>query len=113
MRSIKHFNRIKYNSSWISDDYNTHCRLFNYMGLDWSLILRYKGIGGWTIRLCNDESDELYIFNSGINKMVLSLNDYIVNEIDGWYYEDINELKNKLETDLISLLKKYEDYTSN
>jgi hypothetical protein len=30
--------------------------------------------------------------------------------LDGWYYEDITELKNRLETDLILLLRKYEEY---
>lgn len=109
MRKINQINRIKYISDWDYVDENVVYRLFTYMGINWNLILRYHGIGAWTIRLCNSNDDEVYIFNS-MNQMVCSINDDDINDIDGWYYEDLDELKNKLSSDLIFLLKKYEKY---
>lgn len=115
MRSIKQINRIKYTSDWLSNvlESNITYRLFTYLDLSWNVILRHHGIGGWTIRLCNNDSDELYIFNSGVNKMSISINDDLIYELDGWYYDDIDELKNRLDSDLIILLKKYEEYINN
>jgi len=112
MRGVKQIKRVKYTGDWISnvDMSNITYRLFTYNGLNWNVILRNNGIGGWTIRLCSDNSDELYVFNSGVNRVFISINDDLVNELDGWYYEDITELKNRLKTDLILLLKKYEKY---
>jgi hypothetical protein len=115
MRSVKQIRRVKYTGDWISnvDMSNITYRLFTYNGLNWNVILRNNGIGGWTIRLCSDNSDELYVFNSrvtGVNRMFISINDDLIYELDGWYYEDITELKNRLENDLIVLLRKYEEY---
>jgi hypothetical protein len=42
--------------------------------------------------------------------MSISINDDMISEIDGWYYEDLGELKDVLATDLIKLLRKYEEY---
>jgi len=110
MRSVKKNNRIKYTGEWFSVD-DIHYRHFTYSFMSWSTILRYRGVGGWTIRLTNNETlDELLIFNLGIGKMSISINDDVISEIDGWYYEDLDELKNVLETDLIKLLKRYEEY---
>ena len=115
MRSVKQIKKLRYTNDWVSnvDDSNITYRLFTYNGLTSNVILRNNGIGGWTIRLCCDDSDELYVFNSGVNRMSISINDDLINELDGWYYEDITELKNRLETDLILLLRKYEEYIEN
>lgn len=113
MRSVKQIKKIKYTSDWVSnvDGSNITYRLFTYLDLSWNVILTNRQeLGGWTIRLCNNDSDELYIFNSGVNRMSISINDDLINELDGWYYEDVDEVKNRLETDLIVLLRKYEEY---
>lgn len=115
MRSVKQIKKLRYTSDWMSnvDDSNITYRLFTYNGLTWNVILRHRGVGGWTIRLFNGDGDELYIFNSNVNRMSISINDDVIYELDGWYYEDITELKNRLENDLIVLLRKYEKYIEN
>lgn len=110
MRNISQIKKVKYTSDWIPYDANLTYRLFNYLGLDWNLILRYKGIGGWTIRLCCEDSNELYVFNSGVNRMSISINDDLIYGIDGWYYEDLKPLKLKLNDGLKVLLGKYEEF---
>lgn len=112
MRSVKKINKIKYDGEWehnIGFSSITY-RLFTYLDINWNVILRNNGVGGWTIRLCNDSGDELYVFNSGVNRMSISINDDLIYLINGWYYEDLNQLKEKLNTDLIILLRKYEEY---
>ncbi len=110
MRSLRTNNRIKYKDEWSSFE-DIYCRPFTYLLMSYSVILRYRGIGGWTIKIINHtELDELLVFNSGIGKMSISINDDMISEIDGWFYEDVNELKDVLETDLIKLLRKYEEY---
>jgi hypothetical protein len=115
MRSITKNKKIKYTSDWVSDNEISTIiyRLFTYLDLSWNINLKYNGIGGWTIRVCNELDDEFYIFNSGVNRMSISINDDLIYELAGWYYEDIAELKGRLETDLIILLKKYEEYIEN
>ena len=112
MRSVKQINRIKYTSDWQNniEFSNITYRLFTYLDLTWNVVLRHSGVGGWTIRLCNSDSDQVYVFNSGVNRMSISINDDLINELDGWYYEDVTKLKNRLETDLIIFLRKYEEY---
>lgn len=112
MRSVKQIKKIKYTGDWETNiEYsNITYRLFTFLDLSWNVILRHRGVGGWTIRLCNGGGDDIYIFNSGVNRMSISINDDLINELDGWYYEDVDEVKNRLETDLIVLLRKYEEY---
>jgi hypothetical protein len=116
MRSVKQIKKLRYTNDWVSnvDDSNITYRLFTYIGLTWNISLTNRQqLGGWTIMLCNSDSDELYVFNSGVNRMSMSINDDLIYELDGWYYEDITELKNRLENDLIILLKKYEEFIEN
>lgn len=116
MRSVKQIKKLRYTSDWMSnvDGSDITYRLFTYLDLSWNVILTNRQeLGGWTIRLCNNDGDELYIFNSGVNRMSISINDDLIYELDGWYYENITELKNRLENDLIVLLRKYEEYIKN
>lgn len=115
MRAVNQIKKLRYTCDWALNDNTSSImyRLFTYNNLTWNIILRYHGLGGWTIRICNNCGDELYVFNSGFSKMSISLNDNIIGEFDGWYYEDIIELKNRLEKDLIILLKKYEGHIKN
>ena len=84
MRSVKQIKKIKYTSGWKTNILNSNItyRLFTYLDLSWNVILRHHGLGGWTIRLCNCDGDDIYIFNSGINRMTISINDDLINELE-------------------------------
>lgn len=102
MRKLNQIGGIKYTTDWLVYDDIVY-RLFTYMGVKWSIHLRHFGIGAWTIRLCSEYHEDIYLINS-INKMIVVVNDVSILDIDGWYYEDLNHLKNKLDIDLISLI---------
>lgn len=111
MRRINEISKIKFLTDWSGDiDSSVIHRHFIYKK-DLFLILLKKNLGlGYSIRIINENGNDLNIFNFGFETMFLEINSQTIRSINGWYFEDLMSVKNKLEKDLINLLGIYEKH---
>jgi hypothetical protein len=111
VRSVKNVIKIKFTTDWFySDDHDVVYRVFKVLGCNWVILLQYRGIGAWVIKIFNcDNNDKIHLFNS-FNQMIMCVNDNYerMEIINDWYFQDIEPLKTKLNEDLRYLILLYE-----